>query len=314
MAHADWSVSPGKRWLALAVLQDDGCYLGYAPQPVGEAQTLLHRLRGLAKPQGCVLVGFDFPIGLPLAYAHRAGIQGFLAALRQLGQGVWAQFYQPAQKAEEISLYRPFYPAKPGHARQKHLLEGLGVRSMDDLRRRCERAHVGRRPAFPLFWTLGGQQVGKAAISGWRQVLTTQGELLPGVSLWPFCGTLHHLLRAGRVVVVETYPAEYYSWLGVRFSPRRPGARVGKRQQDERAANASVLLAWAEAAGVNLHESLRQAILDGFGASPQGEDAFDAVIGLFGMLEVVLQRRPLTEPQDEAIRNVEGWILGQSWI
>lgn len=313
-AHADWSASPRKRWLALAILQDDGGYLAYAPQPAGEAHTLLHRLQTLSGSHGCALVGFDFPIGLPLEYARRAGIQDFLAVLPELGHGLWAQFYQPAQRPDEVSLYRPFYPARAGHARQKHLLEGLGMQSLDDLRRRCERAHAGRRPACPLFWTLGGQQVGKAAISGWTQVLTAQGELLPGVSLWPFCGRLEDLLRPGQVVVAETYPAEYYAWLGVRFSPRRPGSKVGKRQQAERAANAVALLAWAEAAGISLQESLRQAIREGFGASLEGEDAFDAVVGLFGLLEVVLGRRPAAEPQDETIRRVEGWILGQSWI
>jgi hypothetical protein len=40
-------------------------------------------------------------------------------------------------------------------------------------------------------------------------------------------------------------------------------------------------------------------------------DAFDAVVGLFGMLEVVLGRREPGELTDEQIRNVEGWILGR---
>jgi hypothetical protein len=45
---------------------------------------------------------------------------------------------------------------------------------------------------------------------------------------------------------------------------------------------------------------------------PEGDDSFDAVVGLFGMLEVALGRREPGEPQDEHIRDVEGWILGQS--
>jgi hypothetical protein len=39
------------------------------------------------------------------------------------------------------------------------------------LRRQCERATPTRRAACPLFWTLGSNQVGKAAISGWQEVI-----------------------------------------------------------------------------------------------------------------------------------------------
>jgi hypothetical protein len=40
------------------------------------------------------------------------------------------------------------------------------------------------------------------------------------------------------------------------------------------------------------------------------DDAFDATVGLFGMLEV-LMKRGSGEPDDEKVRTVEGWILGQ---
>jgi hypothetical protein len=41
------------------------------------------------------------------------------------------------------------------------------------------------------------------------------------------------------------------------------------------------------------------------------DDAFDAVVGLFGMLRVCVGERPSGEPGDERIREVEGWILGR---
>jgi hypothetical protein len=41
------------------------------------------------------------------------------------------------------------------------------------------------------------------------------------------------------------------------------------------------------------------------------DDAFDAVIGLFGMLKVCLGQRATGEPEGEKIREVEGWILGR---
>jgi hypothetical protein len=171
---------------------------------------------------------------------------------------------------------------------------------------------LGRRAASPLFWTLGGQQVGKAAIHGWREVLGPGlREANLDLSLWPFSGRLETLLAAGRLVAVETYPAECYTHLGVAFSRRRRGFRSGKRVQADRAANAGRLLAWAEQAGVRLEPPLRAALLDGFGLSQDGEDPFDTTIGLFGMLNIILGYRPLYEPEDPVIRSIEGWIFGQ---
>jgi hypothetical protein len=68
---------------------------------------------------------------------------------------------------------------------------------------------------------------------------------------------------------------------------------------------------WAAKAGVELEPRLRSVIEEGF---PKGDDPFDAVVGMFGMLEVVLRRREPGEPQDEPIRAVEGWIFGQRFL
>jgi hypothetical protein len=40
------------------------------------------------------------------------------------------------------------------------------------------------------------------------------------------------------------------------------------------------------------------------------DDAFDATVGLFGVL-AVLMTRGSAEPDDERVRTVEGWIFGQ---
>jgi hypothetical protein len=311
IVHADWSTSPGKRWLARARLESDGRYLAYAPELAGELEGLLPRLRIRAGEGGATLVGFDFPIGLPLVYAQRAGITDFLAILPRLGHEQWSQFYEPASSPAEIGIYRPFYPARAGNARQLHLIEGLQVTSIDDLRRRCERAHAQRRAACPLFWTLGAQQVGKAAISGWREAIAGANGMPGYVAIWPFSGILSELLEPGKVVVAETYPAEFYAHLGVGFAAHRQGQKSGKRSQRDRLANASRLLDWADRANVLVAPNLEAALRDGFGASLDGEDRFDAVVGLFGMINVILGFRPVGEPKDEAIRKIEGWILGQ---
>ena len=58
-----------------------------------------------------------------------------------------------------------------------------------------------------------------------------------------------------------------------------------------------------------LAPDLQRAIQGGF---PQGDDAFDAVVGLFGMMEVLMHRRSAREPAGDTVRQVEGWIFGQA--
>jgi quercetin dioxygenase-like cupin family protein len=269
---------------------------------VGKLPTLLDRLRARAAgADACVFVGFDFPIGLPVAYARRAGIDSFLEALPSLGD----DFYDPAVRPDEVSLRRPFYPRRPGSAKQQHLLDGLGAGSTEELLRRCERRTDERPSASPLFWTLGPKAVGKAAITGWRDVLAPAlRDSRLDLSLWPFDGRLDDLFAPGRVVVAETYPTEVYGHLGVGFAGTR------KADPAARAANGRLLLAWARQTGLEISTDLTRQLAAGFPGAG-GDDRFDAVVGLFGMLNVVLNRRGPGDPDDELVRRVEGWILGQ---
>ncbi len=322
VAHADWGSSPHKRQLALAHLQPDGSYLLRSPQPAGDPKELIPLLQQMTGSKGCLFLGFDFPIGLPLSYAKRVGVDDFLAQLPLFGQEEWRDFYRVAETLEEIHLHRPFYPLRPGDAKQAHLLKGLNLDHIDDLRRLCEKrvparsGKPGRRAASPLFWTMGGQQVGKAAILGWQAVLAPavqKAKINTGArdfGIWPFSGKLSELLAPGRVVIAETYPAECYTHLGIAFSPHRRGSKSGKRVQAERRNNADTLFAWAQSSGVTLAQDLQEDITSGFGPSADGEDSFDAAIGLMGMLNVLLGKQPPGEPEDDEIRQIEGWILG----
>ncbi len=298
--------------MARAARLGDGRYIADAPEPVDAPATLLSRLAHDAGSQGCCLVGFDFPIGLPAAYAVQIGCASFLDLLPDLGKGAWSAFYRPADHPTEISLFRPFYPNRPGGTAQHELANALGAGTFDALRRQCERAHQGRRAACPLFWTLGGQQVGKAAIAGWSDVLALALRLgSPPVVVWPFDGALVDLFLPGRVIVAETYPAEYYGTLGISFPPSRAGVRSGKTVQADRQANERFLSAWANRVGVDLSPRLADKLRDGFGGRADGEDQFDAVVGLFAMLNVVLGRQSAAPSLSVSARTVEGWILGQ---
>jgi hypothetical protein len=309
VAHADWGVGAAKRWVAVASLGPEGRYRARAPRPVGRRGGFLQRLGVPGGPAGGVVLGFDFPIGLPRRYAELVGIGDFRQALDGFGQGRWAEFYQVAAVPEQIGLHRPFYPLTPGakgERARRHLHRALGL-DAEELLRRCDRGG-----AEALFWTLGGRQVGKAAIDGWRSVLAPAlRDPEVEVALWPFDGELGELVARGGVVVAETWPRECYRHLGISFAPTAGSPHPSKRRQADRRRNAPALRAWAAATGTELAPELAAAVADGFGPAPGGEDPFDAVAGLFGMVNVLLGRRAAGAPtKDEAVRRVEGWILG----
>lgn len=310
VAHADWSKDPGKRWITIAKRQSDGGFIVKSPFQITDSSQLLPQLRSIAGPKACVLLGFDFPIGLPFAYAEQIRADNFLELLPKFGKGEWAEFYEVAATPDEISFSRPFYPMRPGGTSHKQLITSLGARSIHQLRRKCEMPHPGRRAANPLFWTLGGQQVGKAAISGWKEVLVP-GLCSHKLKIWPFSGHLNDLLVPGEIVAVETYPAEAYKPIGIEFKRARSGNKTGKRAQASRLVNAQVLLDYVQNIGAVIDQKLLALITDGFGHKKTGEDLFDSFVGLIWMLHW-LNRDDFPEPKDKIIRHVEGWIFGQS--
>lgn len=300
--HADWSSNPRKRWCAKATLGSDARYSASAPQLVGDLPTLLESLRAEAGEAGIVFAGFDFPIGIPEHYARCSGITEFSGFLAELGAGEWQDFFRVCDDLDEVSLFRPFYPnrGRKGCSRQ-HLLHGHNASDMKVLLRRCELGGNGQRQACSLFWTLGANQVGKAAIAGWRDILVPALNE-KSTRLWSFDGSLETLLMPGNTVIAETYPAEYYGWFA--RDPLRSKTDAGSRKHF-----GENLLSWAQNAEVEVEPPLRDAIRNGF--SVGRDDAFDAVVGLFGMLQACLGQRTTGEPVIESIRNIEGWILGR---
>ena len=128
IVHCDWSLSPRKRWCATARRSSDGEYHVDPPLLVGTLDSFFERLRAETRA-GSIFVGFDFPIGVPRLYAERAGISRFPDLLLELGERRWAEFYTPAEKPDQISLTRPFYPLTPGGTSKQHLYDGLGLTS-----------------------------------------------------------------------------------------------------------------------------------------------------------------------------------------
>ena len=306
--HADWNTSGRRQWYARAELGADGVYRVGAAASVDMVPDFISYLLRNAQTGATVLAGFDFGIGVPLAYAERIGCSDFKDLLLQLGGERFPHFFAKAATWEEISLDRPFYPARAGpkgSTLQTHLVNGLGLGAWSELLRECDRKTALRPAASALFWCLGAKQVGSAVISGWRELL--QPALHAGrehVRLWPFDGELDALLSPGNLVIAETYPRELYGHLGI--------APVKKRDPSSRRDAAGKLEARARELGVLFSNECRAQINDGF-ASPGmgGDDGFDAVVGLVGMLNVLLGRRSPGDPSSQARRAVEGWMLGR---
>ena len=308
ICHADWSLDAKKRWLCVAERVRDS-YRIAAPAPVGELTTLPERLRN-PDDAAAVLLGLDCPIGIPAAYARLVGIEDFGRWLPELGRGRWQSFFDVAREAGEIRPERPFYPYNSqGGRRRAQLLDGLGLADNDDLLRRCER-RTGTRgsAAESLFWTLGAKQVGKAAISAWRDFLQPAVAEAPTARLWPFDGDLESLCASPGLIIAETYPAE--SGLHVGLPPA--GRGWSKQKSADRAARGAEIVAWAERRGVTLGAELVAQINDGFGPHKSGEDPFDSLVGVAGMLEVMLGYRPDSPALSAVEKRIEGWIFGQS--
>ncbi|QRM36055.1 DUF429 domain-containing protein [Microvirga sp. VF16] len=303
LIHADWSVDPRKRWQASAI-RDNGLWKVSAPCPVGAIPTFLDGIFSNAHG-GRTLVGFDFPIGIPSAYGSKTGLVDFRDGLRNFGEGDWAQFFDVVDQPDDVSIRRPFYPkgSLKGVSRSS-LVAGLGMESFDSLLRTCERRTSDRQAACSLFWTLGGNQAGRAAISGWREVV--RAALERGAALWPFDGSLAELSARSDVVLAETYPAEAYRMFNAAF---RSGE--SKRRRSDRASKAPAILDWAAAYSVHLSDAAETAVRDGFGEAASGEDAFDALAGLLKMIEVADGRRPEATVGSEPALTWEGWILGR---
>ena len=64
------------------------------------------------------------------------------------------------------------------------------------------------------------------------------------------------------------------------------------------------------AKGILLHPELLAELMDGFGPSKAGEDPFDAVVGLIGMLNILTGNHQFSEPPNNETRLIEGWIFG----
>ncbi len=274
-----------------------------APRPVGDVSTLLARLTE-ESDGGAVALGADLPIGLPRAYAATRPEADFTAFLRNIA--ALPDFFSVCATLDDIRHDRPFYPARgiAGMTRLSHAL-ALGLTRASQLSRTCDQATAERPAGAPLFWTLGANQSGKAAIAAWQHLILPALANGSALRLWPFEGPFRSLLAPGSVVLAETYPAEALRHLGIKL-------RGSKRRHADRCATAGALMAAMQQQSATPDDAMCRTVLDGFGADASGEDRFDSVLGVLCVLNVLAGNRPDAAPDDAWITQWEGWVLGQT--
>ncbi len=283
--------------------QRDDTWRVEAACPVGEVSGFLQWLQDRAGG-GAVALGVDLPVGVPRGYAAQRTEPGFVEFLR--GLATRPDFFRVCETLAEVRLDRPFYPQRGvrGMTRRSHA-GALGLTDAAGLSRLCDRATPDRPAGAPVFWTLGANQSGKAAIAAWRDLLLPALAIGAPLRLWPFEGPFRTLLAPGAVTLAETYPAEALRQLGLRL-------RGSKRRQADRVALAPALVACLSRLNAVPGPTLLAAIGDGFGADAAGEDRFDSLLGLLCVLNVLAGNRTDTAPDDPWIIRWEGWVLGQN--
>ncbi|MGB6400199.1 MAG: hypothetical protein WBF73_31625 [Bradyrhizobium sp.] len=296
LVHSDWSIAPKKRWTAIAVRSQGGWLidsLEQTPAPEEFLECLFDQGRK-------TLAGFDFPIGLPTFYLNRMKVE-FCELLSAPTSDRSQRFFTVAETMSDICSAQPFYRKHPAGGRHVDLVKGLGCDTFNDLLRECDKKTRNRSRAESIFWTVGPKQVGKAALSGWQEVLIPALERQ--ARLWPFGGPLSSL-DSNVLAIAETYPAEAYQHIGM-------ARTIRKRSQQGRRAAGYIMLEWASRHQVQFKPAIEQFVRRGFGAGKDGEDPFDAIAGLCGMIEVSDGRRAEAPVSMTFSKCSEGWILGQ---
>ncbi|KAA1262590.1 hypothetical protein LF1_51570 [Rubripirellula obstinata] len=140
----------------------------------------------------------------------------------------------------------------------------------------------------------GPKQVGKSALQFWWDVMMPIRAAYPGqTAVWPMEDT-----QSASVIFAECYPALCQRMVF--------GGNVSKRNALAVATSLNRLSADPDTRSMAKTETWIHAA--------SSEDEFDMFVTALAIARMVASGRDLlAHPDDEAIRNLEGWILGQSF-
>jgi len=301
ICHADWSISVKARWVAKARRTTSGWQI-HAIEPVGMLNQFRHSMSEHGRDQR-IWLGLDMPIGFARYWYDGANIADFKTLTDLLFTKDWREFSDVCETRDQISHRRPFYPKSSGikgSVKREHLVSALGLSDFTDLHRQCEFPTDKRNAACPSFWTLGANQVGKGMLHGLEHLVIPGYR--NGFHIWPFDGDLATCSAQPGVTLIETYPGEIYDWLGI--------SELTKSNQKSRASAIKHLCTYAPENGIEISPAVLADIQSGFGPEQGKDDAFDALVGVMGLIRIADGKRPEFLPDDPCIRKREGWIAG----
>ncbi len=299
--HADWSMSAKGRWVAKAKRSDHGWVI-HAIEPVGMLTQFRRSLSDHGRDQ-TIWLGLDMPIGFVDFWYDGANVKDFKTLLGLLHGDNWQKFFDVCSTPDEITYQRPFYPQNSGikgSVKREHLLTALGLADFRQLHRRCELPTNDRNAACPSFWTLGANQVGKGMLHGLENLIIPGQQ--DGFHIWPFSGDLATCTKRPGVTLIETYPGEIYRWLDI--------SELTKSNQESRKDAVKQLGLYAAQNAIEISPAVLTDIASGFGPEQGKDDAFDALVGVMGLIRIADGKRPEHLPTDPIITKREGWIVG----
>ncbi len=153
-----------------------------------------------------------------------------------------------------------------------------------------------------MFWTLGAKQAGKAALSGWREVMVPARAAR--CAALAFRRRPRRAGRGRRADAGRVLPGRRLRTARLQVARQGRPRRGGPLWRGH-------LLAWTTSRRVALDAALRAAILGGFPPAAGGDDGFDAAVGLLAAIAVAAGERSAGPALTPAGRLWEGWILGR---
>lgn len=268
---------------------------------------MLHQFRQSLANHGktnAIWLGLDMPIGFLNAWYDGVNIKDFKALITVFHSHGLQDFFKVCETPDQIRHDRPFYPQSSGlkgSVKRDHLIKALGLPNFDALHRACEFPTDKRNAACPSFWTLGANQVGKGMLHGLKHLIIPGYE--DGFHIWPFSGDLETCTQKPGVTLIETYPGEIYGWFDI-------PSELTKSNQNSRKNYLHQLCDNARTKGIEISPAVWADIADGFGPEDGKDDAFDALIGVMGLIEIAEGRRPEHLPHTPTVLEREGWIVG----
>ena len=278
VAHADWSVSAAKRWVAVAAPSTTGATSWRPSSPSVSAGERLARSGGaepIVWPTATVRCcsGSICHSGCQWPTAAGPGSPTWRSGCRvdaDLGRSGRRQHHR--RRSRRLGRCTRPVPAAPAATTSSKRPWGrdrsTSCAAPASANRRSTRA------ACPVFWTLGANQVGRGAVLAWREVVREGG-----CRLWPFDGDLPSLVRGGRRDGGGGLPdrlrgvARRRRSAGGRASVDRPIAWRGRRALSDAATSLDVDVTGEVRRRRRGRLRFRE---------PAGEDAFDAFVGGLG--------------------------------